>query len=299
MDRLSDVARGAFDMLVSEEFLTGLGAGLACATIALLVEVLTRRRLSAIGPGLAAMAAASWLFLNGRAPLGIAVMVPILAAIGATGVLAGRPWLRVLVALSGGAALVMGTAGSIGFRLVLLVAVAGVVFSISAAEEVLDNGIPTALLFAASLGALVVGIPEVNRALVLAGTLLPFAILPISHRRLGGAGALAYPALFAWVTLADAATAQGAALGVFASLGILATGYLAGHLAERVTPTAYLVVGQLAWALFASRVAGVRRGLFATSAILSVGALVVFWLIYRDARGLRSAGELEVSRHDR
>jgi hypothetical protein len=299
VDRLSEVAQGGFAMLISDEFLTGLGAGLACALIAWLVDLLTRRRLSAIGPGLAAIAAASWLFMNGRAPLGIVVMIPIFATIGATGVLERRPWLRGGVALLGAGTLALGTDGSPEFRLVLFLAAAVVVFSVSAAEEVLDTRAPTAVLFAASMGALVVGIPEVNRALVLAGALVPFALLPISRRRLGRAGALAYPALFAWVALADAATARGAILGVFASLGILATGYLAGRLAEGASRTAYLVLGQAAWALFASRVAGVRRGLFATFVILTIGAAVALWLIHRDGRSLRPGVSLETSRPER
>ena len=299
MDRLSEVARGGLAMLITDEFLTGLGAGLACALIAWLVDLLTRRRLSAIGPGLAAIAAASWLFMNGRAPLGIVVMIPIFATIGATGVLEGKPWFRGGVALLGAGTLALLTAGSPEFRLVLFLAAAIVVFSVSAAEEVLDTRAPTAVLFAASMGALVVGIPEVNRALVLAGALVPFALLPISRRRLGRAGALAYPALFAWVALADAATARGAILGVFASLGILATGYLAGRLAQRASRTAYLVLGQAAWALFASRVAGVRRGLFATFVILTIGAAVALWLIHRDGRSLRSGVSLETSRPER
>lgn len=299
MDRLSEAARGGLEMLASGEFLTGLGVGLVCAAIALLVDVVTGRRLRAIGPGLAAIAAASWLFWDGRASLRIVVVIAVLAAVGATGVLEGRRWSRGVVAILGGAALAMSTGGSTGFRLALLLAGAVVVFSVSAAEEVLDRGIPTALLFTASVGALVVGIPEVNRALVLAGSLIPFAILPVSRRRLGEAGALAYPALFAWVTLADAATARGAVLGVFASLGILATGFLAIRIAERVSRTAYIVLGQLAWALFASRVAGVRRDIVAASVILTIGALVAIWLINRDGRSLRSAGEFETSRPDR
>ena len=299
MDRLSDIAQSGLEMLVSREFLTGLGAGLACAAIAWLGDLLTRRRLNAIGPGLAAIAAASWLFSNGRAPLGIVVMIPVFAIIGATGVLEGRPWFRGGVALLGAATLVLGTEGSTGFRLVLFLAVAAVVFSVSAAEEALDTRVPTTVLFAASMGALVVGIPEVNRALVVAGSLIPLAILPVSRRRLGRAGALAYPALFAWVALADAATAHGAALGVFASLGILATGFFAGRLAERASLTAYLVLGQLAWALFASRVAGVRREIEATLVILTIGAVVALWLIYRDGRSLRSGVSLESSRPDR
>jgi hypothetical protein len=299
VDRLSDVALSVLEMLVSQEFLTGLGAGLACAAIAWLVDLLTRRRHDAFGPGLAAIAAASWLFMNGRAPLGIVVMIPMFAIIGATGVLEGRPWFRGGVAVLGAGILALGAEGSIGFRLVLFLAVASVVFSVSAAEEALDTRVPTAVLLAASMGALVVGIPEVNRALVVAGSLVPFAILPVTRRRLGRAGALAYPALFAWVALADAATAHGAALGVFASLGILATGFLAGRLAERASRTGYLVLGQLAWALFASRVAGVRREIEATLVILTIGAVVALWLIYRDGRSLRSGVSLESTRPDR
>lgn len=299
MDRLTDVAQGGLEMLVSDEFLTGFGAGVACAAIAWLVDLLTRRRLNAIGPGLAAIAAASWLFLNGRAPWGVVVMIPIFATIGATGLLEGRPWFRIGVALWGAGTLALGTNGSTGFRLVLFLAVAAAVFSVSAAEEALDTRVPTSVLFVASMGALVVGIPEVNRALVVAGSLIPFAILPLSRRRLGRAGALAYPALFAWVALADAATAHGAALGVFASLGILATAFLAGRLAERASRTAYLVLGQLAWALFASRVAGVRREIVATLVILTIGVMVALWLIYRDGRSLRAGVSLESSRPDR
>jgi hypothetical protein len=133
-------------------------------------------------------------------------------------------------------------------------------------------------LFAASTLALVVGIPEVNRALLLAGSLLPLALLPIDRRRLGGAGALAYPALFVWITMADGATANGGAVGVLASLGILGFGYLAYRLADRIGGTAWLVFGQMAWALFASRVAGVRRGIISAVVILSIGAMVVWWL---------------------
>lgn len=275
---MSRIVEGTLALVASSEFLTGVGLGLASAAIGLLFSMATRHRIAAIGPGLAAIAVALWLFVNGRGPAGIAVAIPLLAIIGGSGWLEGSIWRRGAGAVLGSAVLGFGAPGSLGFRLVLFMGVAAVVFLVSAAEESLGSQVPTAGLFAASTLALVVGIPEVNRALVLAGSLLPLALLPIDRRRLGGAGALAYPALFVWITMADGATANGGAVGVLASLGILGFGYLAYRLADRIGGTAWLVFGQMAWALFASRVAGVRRGIISAVVILSIGAMVVWWL---------------------
>jgi hypothetical protein len=287
-DRLSRIVEGTLALVASSEFMTGVGLGLVSGAIGWLFGMATRHRMAAIGPGLAAIAVAIWLFVNGRAPTGIVVAIPLLAIIGGSGWLEGRIWRRGAGAVLGSAVLALGAPGSLGFRLVLFLGVAAVVFLVSAAEESLGSRVPTAVLFAASTLALMVGIPEVNRALLLAGSLLPLALLPIDRRRLGGAGAFAYPALFAWITMADGATANGGVVGVLASLGTLGLGYLAYRFANRIGGTARLVFGQMAWALFASRVAGVRRGVVSAVVVLSIGAAAVWWLSKLGGRDTES-----------
>jgi len=278
VDRLSRIAGDALALVASPEFLTGAALGLVAAAIGWLGGLPGRDRVAEIGPGLAAVAVSTWLFVSGHAPTVVVVMVPIFAVIGGSSVLQGQSWRRGGIALLGSAVLAVGAPGSPGYRLILFSAVAVLVFLVSAAEETLGQRVPTASLFAASTAALVVGIPEVGRALILAGSVLPLALLPIGRRRLGRAGAFAYPALFAWITIADGATSRGGVVGVFASLGILAFGYLAPRLADRIGNIPWLVVGQMAWALFASRVAGVRRGVFGALVIVSIGAAVVWSL---------------------
>ena len=276
MSRWSGPIGDFLSLVITTEFLSGLAIGLVAA---LLGWLFARRRPSGKpgGAGLAAVSAGAWLVANGKAPSVMVAVLILLAVLGGSGYLERSPLRRAGAGGFAALALVLGIGGGPLFRLALFAVVSAVVFAVSAAEKSLERGVPTAVLFSAAALALVIGIPEIDRALVLAGSLVPFMLLRTHGRRLGRAGAAAYPALFAWVAFADGVTASGGVVGVLGSLGVLGLGYLAPRIVGPIS-TKWLIAGQFAWALFASRVAGLRRGFLAAVAILSLGTLVVWGL---------------------
>jgi hypothetical protein len=295
--RLADVTASLVALLASPELLIGLGIGLLASVTGWLVADRTAGTRQPIGPGLTAALVAVWLFNDGRAPMGVLVAVPLLAAAG----LARRP-IRSLESLAGTAllgstVLALGIQGGLVFRLVVFFGVAGAVFVVSAAEATLDDRYPTATLLGASAVALVIGIPEIQRALLFAGSLIPFAVLGVGGRRLGAAGAAAYPALFVWIVAADSATAQGSVIGVIAALGFLAFGSLAPRLVAGRSPI-LITLAQTGWAVFASRVAGVRRGLVPALVIVIVGGGLALLLARSRLAGKIGSASTESWRPD-
>ncbi len=289
--RLIEGAKDLLALLFAPELLVGLGIGLLAAVVGWLLADWKASNRPPIGAALAAVLVGVWLFTVGRAPIGVVVAMPVLALSGGTRQLMESAGSRAGVSLLGATALVLGIEGGPVFRLAVLLGVAGAVFVVSAAEMALDDRVPTAALFAAAALALVIGIPEIDRALVLAGSLIPFAVLGFGGRRLGRAGAATYPALFVWIAVADGATAQGSVIGVIAALGLLALGSLAPRLVAGRNPV-FVTIAQIGWAVFASRVAGVRRGLVPAIVILLFGgALALLLAKSKFSSGLGSASQ--------
>jgi hypothetical protein len=142
-------------------------------------------------------------------------------------------------------------------------------------------------LFAVTVVGVFFTVPDTERALVLLGVSLPLAILgwPIVFASLGSAGAYAAVGTVVWVGATEGRGRHSAIVGAIACLGLfvvepaarLARGRHATFLEGLPTSTRMLfpVAGlHLALVYIASRVAGVRRSLAVTVAIVTAELIV-------------------------
>ena len=276
-----EIIDGGLGLLTSADLATGIGIGLAAALVGWLIADRPQGIPGlSLGCGLAAAGVAAWIYLDRDLGVGLPIALVLTGTIAAVGLTTKWRWWCEAAAVAGALAVQLEAAGSARYRLGLLVATGGAVWLVTRAETSLRRGIPTTILFAAATLALVVGVPETSRALLVAGSAVPFAVLPLANRRLGALGAATYPILFVWVTLIDRASARGSVFGPLAALGVLALGSLAARLASKWSP-GWLIAGQFAWALYASRIAGVRRGTVGSLVLLGAGAILVWWFTRR------------------
>lgn len=284
---MTGLVADGLELILSYSFLGGLMIGFGSLLVAWLVIDRTSVPIHRLGPAVSAVGVTAWLYSDGRAPRSLLVIVSCLALIGWLGAFSHSWWRRGVWAIPSVVALAIGVPGGLIFKIALAAASAIVLVSVPATEEVMACRAPTAALFAITCFAVVIGIPETSRALVLAGSSLPFAVFGAGRRQLGRSAAAAYPVLAVWIVFIDGATGPGAIVGVLAAFGLLAVGWLVPVLWRQATP-AGVIVGQLGWALFASRFAGLRNGLLPAISMVIVGAGVVValsWMAKSDHLG--------------
>lgn len=294
LDRTSEIIRVGVELVTSRVFLAGLGIGVTCAGLGLWMRD-NQGKGRGWAAGLAATASGAFLAVLGSAPRRLPLALALLTVAGATGFVSRSSSNRALVSLAGGALIASGSAGDAGFRIAVFAGVAILSFLVSEAEDHLPPPVATTRLLALSTVAVVVGIPDVERSLVMAGAAIALAVIPAPSRRLGPGGALAFPALLAWTVVVDGAGGEGAVLGSLAALGILALGRYAPRIVEGLSGGGILLV-QGAWALFASRLAGVRRDTVTASVILLAGAALAWAALEWRRRAETTRPEVTPSR---
>ncbi|MGH9243696.1 MAG: hypothetical protein ACRD29_05135 [Acidimicrobiales bacterium] len=296
-------------VLTSDEFRTGVGAGLIALLVGLAVGVVRGRRSTPLPiagvllVAAAAVAIAAREVVPARLSLGLALMA-------AGGLLIDVRWLPRLaapVAAAPGASLIAMalTPRSVGWvRPAVVVAVVVGGFLIAEFDREWRRSGATAALVLIWLGGVYVTVPETERALVLLGAAVPLTLLgwPLVAASYGASGALVVVGLAAWVVGTDSATRASAVVGGLTAPGLLLAEPLTRLVTKRATGVvrrgreAGGVVGvvgivgvvglQVAVVLLITRVAGLQGS--AAAAALIAGAVlagtVVVWVVATGRR---------------
>lgn len=298
------------DAVATAELSHALRIGLVTAGAAALVGVAWRQVRSGAAPAAGVLLAGAVLFAVGTrydVPAEVIVSVVVLAAAGTLLDVRPRTWPLVVAvgAAAGWAVADVGGLESDGWRAAVAVGV-GVGGTLVALFDRRWRSVAfaTPLLVISTIGVYYT-VPDTERAVLLLGAALPYALLawPIPLAALGGGGAMATVGVMAWVVTVDGAARESAVLGGLATVGLLALEPLARLIVPdgrsaitllrgRTGALAAAAAAHLGFVFVASRVAGLEDDARRAVSILAVTAVAGLALL---ALGRFLAGRSETS----
>lgn len=275
------------------EFVAGLAVGAGAAAVALAIGWIRTRRPVEVAPlPIAGLVVAA----GGLSIAAFSTSVPVGVMLGVTGVA-----VTTAVTSRYRSFAVVAPAIALPFALLIAANVPSVVptwvrvvvvataslagVAVARFDQIWRNEAPGPLLLAGTLVGVYLCVPDTEEIAALMGVALPLAVLgwPLRVLRLGEAGAGAAVAALSWVVAVGGRGRPASVLGAIACLGLLVGAPVGQAIApragrrlaawSRTTVLAAMVAGQAAIALFASRVAGLRRE-GGVAAVLAVVALV-------------------------
>lgn len=292
-------------LLVSEGFVTGLVVGAIALGLALVGSRFMSRP-APIGGVLLGGGIVLALAIAGPVPIGFAAGVVGLAMAG--GLWRIQPWAAGTIGVFGAVVLALAVPEtSSSLTRWLAVAAAPIAWLVADFDDRYSASAISIPLTVVAFLAMLVTVPDTERAIVAIGVALPMLLAgwPLRAARLGAAGGAAVVGAFVWLAFVEGIGRPGSVIGALAALGLLIAepAVRALRSAPRTTLSALLksspgsfvvlVVQGLA-ALYAARVAGLRSSAVA-AALLALPALVLVggwagWPGRCDGEGYDPAG---------
>jgi hypothetical protein len=264
------------DLILRPELRFGLTAGTVALVLGITFRAVARRETRTSIGVLLGTGCVIALFLSETAGRGL-LLGGVLTAVGGQLVASRDKRILAWLLLGSGSLVIAASAHPSDDLPVALVSAAAIsVAGMRIAVTELRTAGRTLPLLAISAGGLVVGVPDVEPALVLAGTLLPIGLVALRWPvwLLGSSGAFLMSGVYIFAVVVGSAGRLGSMIGGVAALGLL--------VGPRLSWQQWHQQGaiHLLWVVYATRVIGLRTSLVQSLVLLAVG-LAVWALIWK------------------